>query len=138
MAAPLSVEVVAADRMVWEGEATMVIARTTEGDIGIQSGHEALLAALVPCAAEIVTVDGRRELVAIDGGFLSVALNRVSLVSQYATLSQEFSLEQAQSEHDRLTVLRNEGGASSDDIHRLHLATAQIKAARKGGHNTAV
>lgn len=132
MAAPLNVEVVAADRMVWEGDAEMVIVRTTEGDIGIQSGHEPLLAGLVPCAAEIVATDGRRELVAIDGGFLSVAKNRVSLVSQYATLSEEISPQQAQAEFDRLSKLHEQGDASQDDVHRMHLAAAQLKAANKG------
>lgn len=132
MAAPLNVEVVAADRMVWEGEAEMVIVRTTEGDIGIQSGHEPLLAGLVPCAAEIVASDGRREMVAIDGGFLSVAANRVSLVSQYATMSQEVSVDAAQTEFDTLSKLHQDGDATQDEVHRMHLAAAQLKAARKG------
>lgn len=136
MAEPLQVEVVAADRMVWEGDATMVIVRTTEGDIGIQSGHEPLLAGLVPCAAEIVAADGRREVVAIDGGFLSVAKNRVSLVSQYATLSQEITVDKAQAEFDRLTKLHDDGDATQDDVHRLHLAEAQLKTARKNASNS--
>ncbi|MEL4506204.1 F0F1 ATP synthase subunit epsilon [Luteococcus sp. H138] len=131
MADPISVEVVAADRMVWEGQATNVIVRTTEGDVGILAGHEPLLAALVPCAAEIVTNDGRRELVAIDGGFLSVAENKVSLVAQKASLFDEISTEEAQREHDRLSVKLDAGEATDDEIHRLHLAEAQLKAAQK-------
>ena len=56
--APLRVKVVAADREVWSGEAVNIIARTTEGDIGILPGHEPILAALVPCAVTIITADG--------------------------------------------------------------------------------
>ena len=42
----LQVELVAADRTVWSGEATMVIARTVEGDIGILPGHAPVLSLL--------------------------------------------------------------------------------------------
>ncbi|WP_420175331.1 F0F1 ATP synthase subunit epsilon [Luteococcus sp. OSA5] len=131
MADPISVEVVAADRRVWEGTATNVIVRTTEGDIGILAGHEPLLAALVPCAAEIVTTDGRRELVAIDGGFISVVDNQVNLVAQKASLFDEISVDQAQREHDELSVKHDAGEATDDEIHRLYLAQAQLKAAAK-------
>ena len=74
MAAVLRVEVVAADRRVWEGEALSVVARTTEGDIGIMANHEPLLALLVPCAAEILTKDGKREVLAVDGGLAAALL----------------------------------------------------------------
>lgn len=84
----LFVEVVAADRRVWEGEALSVVARTTEGDIGIMANHEPLLALLVPCAAEILTKDGKREVLAVDGGFISVAENRVAILRQYGRLAR--------------------------------------------------
>lgn len=131
MADPMVVEVVAADRMVWQGEATNVIVRTTEGDIGILAGHEPMLAALVPCAAEIVTADGQRELVALDGGFLSVAENQVSLVSAKASLYNEISREEAQRQYDELSARHEDGELSDDEVHSLHLAEAQLKAADK-------
>ena len=39
----LQVELVAADRKVWEGEAAMVQARTIDGELGILPGHTPLL-----------------------------------------------------------------------------------------------
>lgn len=131
MADPMTVEVVAADRRVWEGTATNVIVRTTQGDIGILPGHEPMLAALVPCAAEVVTDDGRREIIAIDGGFLSVAKNQVSIVAQRASLSNEISAAEAQRELDELTRITESGDATVEQTHRLHLAQAQLKAAAK-------
>lgn len=131
MAEPLQVEVVSADRMVWEGKAVNVITRTTEGDIGILPGHETFMAALVPHAAEIVTVDGRREIIALDGGFVSVAQNRVSLLSQQANLSKEISAEQAQREVDGLKRAVDDGTADEGEIRRYRLAKAQLKAAAK-------
>jgi F-type H+-transporting ATPase subunit epsilon len=38
----LQVELVAADRKVWEGEASQVSARSIEGDLGILPGHQPL------------------------------------------------------------------------------------------------
>lgn len=131
MAEPLQVEVVGADRLVWEGTATNVIVRTTEGDIGILPRHEPLLAGLVPCAAEIVTADGSRQMIAIDGGFLAVNDNRVSIMTQFASLPQEVTAEQAQRELDQFERLKEAGEMSEDDLHRYHLATAQLKLVEK-------
>ena len=41
---PLQVELVAADRRVWSGEASMVVARTVEGEMGVLPGHAPVLA----------------------------------------------------------------------------------------------
>ena len=46
--APLQVELVAADRRVWTGEASMVSARSIDGDLGILPGHTPTLVVLAP------------------------------------------------------------------------------------------
>ncbi len=127
---PLHVEVVSADRQVWSGDAVNVIARTVEGDIGILPGHEPVLALLQPCAVEIVTNDGRSETVAVDGGFISVANGRVSVLSQLALLGHEVGLEEA---IDKATALEDKalrGQADEDELHRLRILQAQIKAGK--------
>ena len=103
----LQVELVAADRTVWSGQATMVVAKTAEGDIGVLRNHMPVLSLLVDGVVEIEPVDGERMYAAVDGGFLSVANNRVSILSQFAALSHEIDvaaaraeLESAQSEGD--------------------------------------
>ncbi len=131
MADAMKVEVVAADRRIFEGESINVIVRTTEGDIGILPDHESVLATLVPCAATIVTTDGRQEIVAIEGGFLSVRPGQVSLISPYAKLLSEISAEEAQRDVDELERKIDLGEASIDDMHRFHLARAQLKAVEK-------
>src|SRR5690242_6806653 len=98
MAGTIRVEVVSATGIAWEGDALSVIARTTEGDIGILPNHEPFLAGLVPCAAEVLTVDGRREIVALYIGLISVADNRVALLSQFARVAEEIDLNAAEHE----------------------------------------
>lgn len=128
---PIRVEVVSAERRVWEGDATQVITRTTEGDIGILSNHEPLLAALVPHAAEITTTDGRREIIAVEGGFVSVSDNRVSLISSSATLAGEVTLAEAERQQGAALKALNDGDISLETRRKYNRATAQVKAAQK-------
>jgi F-type H+-transporting ATPase subunit epsilon len=77
----LRVELVAADRRVWAGEASMVSARTTVGSIGILTGHEPLLALLADGPVSITGVDGEGVVAEVDSGFLSVDHDLVTLVA---------------------------------------------------------
>lgn len=79
--APLQVELVAADRRVWSGEASMVSARSIDGDLGILPGHTPTLVVLAPGEVRIET-EGATKIAQIDGGFLSVDLDVVTVVSE--------------------------------------------------------
>ena len=84
--AVLNVSVVAADHEVWSGEASMVVARTVEGQIGILPGHEPLLAILAEGEVR-VTLNGGESITAnADDGFLSVENNTVTIVARQAEL----------------------------------------------------
>lgn len=130
MAASLHVEVVSADRIVWSGEAYQVVARTTEGDIGILPNHQPLLALMVPNAVEVFSITGTREIIAVDGGYFSVDHNRVSILSEFASMD-EISLDAAERELANANRMLDEG--DQDDATRKHFlrASAQLKAAQK-------
>ena len=128
---PLHVEVVAADRLVWSGQAVNIIARTVEGDVGILPGHEPFLAVLVPCVVEIVTADGRSESLAVDGGFISVANGRVSVLSQLARLGHGVGLGEARREASTLEAKAMQGEADDDELHHLRILQAQIRAGER-------
>ncbi|MFN0285073.1 MAG: F0F1 ATP synthase subunit epsilon [Kineosporiaceae bacterium] len=83
---PLQVELVAADRKIWSGEASMVVARTTEGDMGILPGHAPVLAVLASGELRITPASGQPISVSAQGGFLSVEHDRVTVVSDQAAL----------------------------------------------------
>ncbi|MCS5719298.1 F0F1 ATP synthase subunit epsilon [Herbiconiux sp. CPCC 205763] len=86
MAAPLNVSVVAADQEIWAGEASMVIAKTVEGEIGILAGHEPLLAILAAGEVRVNTTSGERLVARADDGFLSVENDTVTIVARDAEL----------------------------------------------------
>src|SRR5918993_1305880 len=80
VAGELQVELVAADRKVWSGQASIVISRTTEGDIGIMPGHQPLLGLLVTGPVTIRTL----------------ADEVVTILAEVAELADEIDLERAE------------------------------------------
>jgi F-type H+-transporting ATPase subunit epsilon len=84
----LYVELVAADRKVWEGEAKQVSARTVEGELGILPGHTPLLGILVSGDVRIESMAGQIHAAAIDSGFLSVDHDRVTIVAEAVEASR--------------------------------------------------
>ncbi len=82
----LTVNVVSADQQVWSGEASMVVARTTEGEIGILAGHEPLLAILAGGEVRVTQVGGRKIVANAEDGFISVQNDTVTVVASAAEL----------------------------------------------------
>ena len=127
MADQLQVELVSADRLVWSGEATMVIAKTADGDIGILRNHAPVLSVMVEGAVEIQT-ESETVVAAVDAGFLSMAANRVSILTEHAELSGDIDVAAARAELDK------HAGADEDDEDAqtvIRRAEARIKAADK-------
>jgi F-type H+-transporting ATPase subunit epsilon len=125
MADALHVELVAADRTVWSGQATMVIARTVEGDVGVLKDHAPLLSLLADAVVEIDTGD-ETVVAAVEGGFISVAQNRVSILSERALLADEIDVKAVESE---LEEARSSEDDDAED--RVRRAEVQLRAAEK-------
>jgi len=88
VAKPFTVDVVSPEATIWSGEATFVLARTPEGEIGILADHEPLLAALVTSAVEVEGADGSRTIIGVHGGFLQVLKNQVTLLTDRAQITR--------------------------------------------------
>ncbi len=87
MARPFSVDVVSPEGTLWSGDAEFLVARTTEGEIGILAGHEPLMAALA-AGAVLIDHDGdQRTTIAVHGGFMQVVENRVTLLTDRARIT---------------------------------------------------
>jgi F-type H+-transporting ATPase subunit epsilon len=85
LAGQLHVEVVAVEEKVWSGEAEMLVARTTEGELGVLPGHAPLLGQLAEPSQVRVKISGSEE-VAYDvaGGFLSITDEGVTVLAETA------------------------------------------------------
>ena len=107
--AELNVEIVAVDRKIWSGEGTFLFTRTTVGEIGILPRHIPLVAQLVDDAMVRVERDGQRDLrIAVDGGFLSVTEELVSILAESAEFESEIdesaAREDAESDDPRIAA----------------------------------
>lgn len=80
MADSLEVDLVAADGKVWSGSARQVSAPAADGEIGILLGHTPILSVLRAGEVRVRTADGQTMSWQVDGGFLSVDDDRVTVV----------------------------------------------------------
>ncbi|MEU7812331.1 F0F1 ATP synthase subunit epsilon [Pseudonocardia sp. NPDC049154] len=111
--AEMTVELVAVERRLWSGEASFVLARTTEGELGIMPGHEPTLAQLEEAGVvRIDPVDGSPLTVAVHGGFLSISPERVSILAEFAELADEIDVSRARAALDRADTSDEEGAAA--------------------------
>lgn len=124
MAAELHVELVAADRSVWSGEATLVVARLTTGDVGIMPGHQPLLGVLESGPVTIRTADGKTVAAAVHGGFLSFADDKLSVLAEIAELSGEIDVERAERALERAKAAADEAAHRRADV-RLRAVTSR-------------
>jgi F-type H+-transporting ATPase subunit epsilon len=118
----MNVELVAPDRKIWSGEAEMVIARTTEGDIGILPNHEPVLGVLVESAVRIKRSDGDELVAAVHGGFLSVTRDSVSILAEVVELADEIDVARARQS------LESASSGDDDDKAAVRRATARLRA----------
>jgi len=94
----LDVHLVTPEREVWSGEATMVVARGEEGDVGLLAGHAPML---MPLAIGPLFIHRESDVVsiAVDGGFLHVTSrggdSRIDILAEHAELESEIDLEAA-------------------------------------------
>jgi F-type H+-transporting ATPase subunit epsilon len=132
MSEPMTVEVVSPERVLYSGEATMVITRTLGGgEIAFQAGHAAFLGALTECHTRVFLVDGTVEDIAVHGGFVEVSSNKVSILSDTAELGSQVDVERARQAKERAEgSLRHEHDAEA--ISALSRAHARLHAAGVG------
>ncbi|MDE0803077.1 MAG: ATP synthase F1 subunit epsilon [Acidimicrobiales bacterium] len=93
---PMQVELVSPEKILWSGEAEMVITRTMGGgDIAFLPGHAPFVGALGIGAMTIRPTDGNDEHVAVHGGFVEVSNNTVTILSDVAEMQDHIDHDRA-------------------------------------------
>jgi len=88
MAKSFHLDVVSPEAVIWSGEVTTLITRTTDGEMGVLADHEPVMAALATGSSIIRAADGSTVTLAIHGGFLQVFRNEVTLLTDRAEISE--------------------------------------------------
>ncbi|MCX6458948.1 MAG: F0F1 ATP synthase subunit epsilon [Actinobacteria bacterium] len=122
----LLVDLVAVDRQVWSGQAKIVVAKTVDGEMGILPQHEPVLAVLADGTVRLETLDGKRMVFAVHGGFFSVDRDRVTILAESAEASDEIDVVRAESALERA---RAAGLDSPEEVAAYHRAETRLRVA---------
>lgn len=98
---PLQVDVVAPEGSIYSAEATMVVARSADGDVAFQPGHIPFLGVLQTDRAKIYLTDGSEQLIAVHRGFVEVSDDVVTILSDVAELAEHLDPERARAALER-------------------------------------
>jgi F-type H+-transporting ATPase subunit epsilon len=134
----LHVELLMPDRTLWSGEAGLVIAKTLDGDIGVQAGHSPVFGILSPGSVvrirEVPGDDspGDAARVAVRDGFLSVTDNRLSILASSGVLADEVDVSAANADLDAATAAAG-SAAAADESPDVRYARARLRAAGEQG-----
>lgn len=96
----IQVDIVTPERKVYEGEATMVIAKGIDGELGVMHGHIPLVTPLKAGALRLKQAQAEK-LVAVYGGFLEVRPEKVTVLAEAAELPEEIDVARAQAAKER-------------------------------------
>lgn len=122
--ADITVELVSVERMLWSGKASIVTAQTTEGEIGVLAGHEPMLGQLVENGVVTIRpIDGPKKVAAVQGGFLSVSKEKITILADYAIWS------------DEVDTNRSEQLLRGDDAASKARAEAELRAVRRSSES---
>lgn len=81
----LRVDIVAVEAKVWSGDADMLVARTTEGELAVLAGHAPMLGQLAEPGEVRVKTSSGEQAYQVDGGFLAVSEQGVTVLAESAT-----------------------------------------------------
>lgn len=105
MAEPFQVDIVSPEKVLFSGEANMVVTRTLGGgEIAFQAGHQPFVGALVENHTRIYLTDGTIQDVAVHRGFVEVSsgeTTRISLLTDVAELSDNIDVQRAKEALER-------------------------------------
>jgi F-type H+-transporting ATPase subunit epsilon len=108
----LDVALVSPERILYTGEADMVVCRTPEGEIAFLTGHAPFVGTLEIAPVRVILPDGSEVKAAVHGGFVEVRDNKVSVLSDVAELPAQIDSERAR----RALEDAERRGAETDDV----------------------
>lgn len=133
----LSLEIITPEKIVYKDEVDEVIAPTIKGQISILPNHIGLLTQIEP-GELIVKKDGRENFLAITGGFLEVAKNKISILADYAVRSEDIEVAKAEQAQKRAEKIMEEKVSEKDFAiaqSELRRSILELKVAQRRRHH---
>jgi F-type H+-transporting ATPase subunit epsilon len=124
----VQVELVSPERILYSGEADMVVARTPDGEIAFLNDHAPFLGLLVPWPVRVISGDNE-VTAAVHAGFVEVRDNRVIVLSDVAELAEEIDAARARAARERALEALERGSDDPEAREALIRANLRIEVA---------
>lgn len=123
----MQVELVSPERILFSGEATMVVCRTLDGEIAFMANHAPLIGLLGIGPVRIYDGDTLIQRAAVHGGFVEVSNNKVTILSDVAELAAMIDAARARAARERAEAEVGRGGADPDEDAVAALRRAEVR-----------
>lgn len=138
--ATIKLEIVSPDKVVYTADISMLIVRSTGGELGILPNHAPLVTGLVPHAMRVrLGADRDEQLIAVAGGFMEVTPQKITVLATAAELPIDIDINRAQQAMERakkrIAEFHNGSAGATEDIQvkraefALQRAVARLRAA---------
>lgn len=137
--APMRLEIITAERLVYSDDVDVVVAPGIEGQLGILPHHAPLMTALQP-GELMVRKNGEESYLAVSGGFMEVLGNRVTILADAAERSDEIDEQRAQQavERARERLEKREADIELEQaLHSLRRAQVRLNVVRRRRRSSA-
>jgi F-type H+-transporting ATPase subunit epsilon len=132
---PIRCEIVSQDRMVWEGDADMVLVPGTAGLMGVLPRHAPLLSTLQP-GVLTVRIQGREEHFTVTGGVVEIQPEIITVLADAAENVAEIDIARAEAAKQRAEEYLKAGPPPDSDNYMkieaaLKRSNLRLEAARR-------
>jgi len=125
----IEVELVSPERIVYTGEAKELIVRTTNGEIGFQPGHVPFVGVLGVAEARIYLTDGSMKRLALHRGFVEIADDHCTILSDTAEFVDDIDVGRAQAAKQRAEQALAADAEDADAAAALRRAEVRLQVA---------
>ena len=119
------VQLVSPERVLYEGEAEMVVCRTTDGEIAFLPGHVPFVGALGVAKVRVILPEKGEVAVAVHGGFVEVSGDHVTVLSDVAELPEQIDVVRAQTAKEK--AAQRVAADAADEDAQAALARADLR-----------
>jgi F-type H+-transporting ATPase subunit epsilon len=123
--------VITPERVLYDGEADLVVARIADGDIGVNVDHAPVVSTVEPREVRIYQ-DDERYVFATSDGFFKVSENLVQILVEEATPPDEIDVDEAE---NRVEKAENELSEISEEDEEAERQREEIERRRRIAEN---
>ncbi len=124
-----AVQLVSPERVLYEGDAEMVVCRTTDGEIAFLPGHVPFVGALGVAKVRVILPEKGELAVAVHGGFVEVSADHVTILSDVAELPEQVDVVRAQTAKEQAEVRVAADAEDEDAVAALARAELRLEVA---------